>query len=298
MVTKMTKEAIISKDEFFENIFICALGNFSTIEGYMGINGIMSQVFGIDDYEALGSSYELPTFKTKQDEDTAKNNFMSSSIWYPFDCVYDYAINGHGHNCCIDEITDSIDFAYILHSDHIQISPYSFEIITMALVRHALEHDPTVRYINTENFNSPKAIAQLAGIDLRTLKNAISAGEIETLSKKELCASSLKKWLLTRKGFKPTFYNTKSDYFFNSPVSFAELLKKSREKIGDRFDPSDLLKACPNQPNVLDEIERGILDLPLDVLPLVSKIYEIPYPVLLKQVMQTYYPNEYSLLTN
>lgn len=293
----MAKEKVISKEEFFQNIYECALGNFSTIEAYMGIHGLIGQVFGVNDLEELGSAYDLPSFNTELDENIAKTHFKNGQIWYPFEWVYEYAINGNGYKCCIDEITDCVDFAHILNSDHFQISQQSHEVITMALVRHAIEHDPTVMYLNVDNCNYPKAIAQLAGIDLRTLKNAVSAGEINAFSKNELCASSLKQWLLTRKGFKPTIYTNENSHFFNSPTSFASVLKKARETL-DYFDPTKLIEACENQPNVIEQLELGILDVALDKLPLVAKTYGIPYPILFKQVMQTYYPNEYALLTN
>lgn len=297
--SKMAKEKVISKDEFFQNIFECALGNFSTMETYMGIHGLMGQIFGVNNYEELGSAYDLPTFCLTQDENIAKHHFMNGAIWYPFECVYEYALNGNGQKCCIDELTDCVDFMHILHSDHFQISSGSHEIITMALVRHALEFDPTVNYIDIKDSNYPQAIAHLADIDLRTLKNAVSAGEIEAISKNVLCASSLKKWLLSRKGFKPTFYSDQTQtYFFNSPTSFANILKISKKTLADKFDPSELINTFPNQTNIIEQLELGIFVLPIDALPLIAKTYEIPYPLLFKQVMQTYYPKEYALLTN
>lgn len=294
----MAKEEIISKEEFFQNIYECALGNFSTMEAYLGIHGIMGQVFGVNDFEELGSAYDLPVFNIKQQEQIAKNNFMNGNIWHPFECVYEYAVNGNGSICCIDELTDCVDFKHILHSDHFQISTKSNEIITMALVRHALDNDSTVMFFNSSDCNFPLAIAQLANVDLRTVKNAVSGKEIEAFSKNELSASSLKQWLLTRKGFKPTFYTKQNDYFFNSQTSFATVLKESKKSIGDQFDPKELISACPKHPNIIEQLELGVLELSLDKLPLVAKTYQIPYPILFKNVMQTYYPNEYALLTN
>ncbi|MFV5508903.1 MULTISPECIES: hypothetical protein [unclassified Acinetobacter] len=295
----MAKEKVISKEEFFQNIYECALGNFSTMQAYMGIYGIMEQVFGVREYEDLGSAYELPTFKIKQDEEKARTYFRNSSIWYPFEWVYEYAVNGNGYKCCIDELTDCVDFIHIIHSDHFQITAQSNEIVTMALVRHALEHDPTVNYFDADNCNYPKAIAQLAGIDLRTLKNAISAGEIETVSKYVLCATSLKHWLLRRKGFKPTFYKKEEQqFFFNSPLSFSNTLKDAKKELTTPFNPSDLLEKYPEIPNVIEQLESGIFNLPLDSVSIIAKAYGIPYPILLKEILKTFYPNELAILTN
>lgn len=294
----MAKEEIISKEEFLQNIYECALGNFSTMEAYLGIHGIMGQVFGVNDFEELGSAHDLPVFKIEQEQELAKNYFRNGKIWYPFECVYEYAVNGDGSKCSFDEITDCVDFKHILHSDHFQISKKSDDIITMALVRHSLDNDSKVMFFNSSNCNYPLAIAQLASVDLRTIKNAVSAGEIESSSKNELCASSLKQWLSTRKGFKPTFYTKQNDYFFNSKTSFTEVLKKARENLGNKFDPKELINACPSHPNIIQQLELGSLYLSLDKLPLVARTYGIPYPILFKQVMQTFYPNEYALLTN
>jgi hypothetical protein len=294
----MAKEEIISKEDFFQNIYECALGNFSTMEACLGIHGIMGQVFGVNDFEELGSASDLPQFKIKQEAEIARNHFMNGKIWYPFECVYEYAVNGNGWKCCIDELTDCVDFLHILHSDHFQISSKSHEVITMALVRHSLDHDSTSMFFNAGDCNYPLAIAQLANVDLRTVKNAVSGGEIEALSKNELSASSLKQWLLNRKGFKPTFYTKHNDYFFNSQASFAEILKNARANMGEQFDPKDLTNVCPNHPNIIEQLELGVLELSLDKLSLVAKVYQIPYPILFKNVMQTYYPNEYALLTN
>jgi hypothetical protein len=295
----MAKETVISKEDFFQNIYECALGNFSTMEAYMHIHGIMGQIFGVNTYEDLGTAYELPTFSIKLEAQLARNNFMNGPIWYPFECVYEYAINGNGYKCCNDEITDCVDFIHILHSDHFQIAPQSHEIVTMALVRHAIEHDPTVNYSDADNCNFPKAIAQLAGIDLRTLKNAISAGEIEIISKHVICATSLKQWLLKRKGFKPTFYKKEEQQFvFNSPVSFAETLKEAKKNLSNSFDPTDLVAKYPEVPNLIEQLELGIFNLPLDSISLISKTYGIPYPVLLREILKTFYPNELAILTN
>ncbi|NHC03463.1 hypothetical protein G9F31_06730 [Acinetobacter sp. 187] len=294
----MTKEKVISKEDFFQNIYECALGNFSTMENYMGIKGIIGQVFDIDSYE-LGSAYDLPEFTHKHEEDRAKQHFMNHRIWYPFECVYEYAVNGNGQKCCLDEITDCIDFSHILNSDHFQISTKSHEVITMALVRYNLEHDTYVNYFNADVCNYPLAIALLADVDVRTIKNAVSSQEIETITKIHLSAPSLKQWLLKRKGFKPTFYSEKdTSYTFNSPTSFAKLLKDCREKLDKDFNPSDLISTYPNNPNILEELELGIFNLPMNSVSLISKTYDIPYPTLLKQILKTYYPNEYALLTN
>ncbi|WP_180130299.1 MULTISPECIES: hypothetical protein [unclassified Acinetobacter] len=294
----MAKEKVISKEEFFQNIYTCALGNFSTMEGHMGIHGIMGQVFGVNNIENLGTAYDLPTFSTEIEDKLAKNHFMNGLIWSPFECIYEYAVNGDASRCSMDEITDCVDFIHILHSDHFHVSNGSNDIITMALARHALEHDSEVMFYNIKTCNYPLAIAHLADIDLRTLKNAISAGEIEAFSKHELSSASLKHWLSKRKGFKPTFYVKQTQNFsFNSPTSFATMLKEARLHLEENFNPEELLNACSCS-NVIEQLELGIFELPLNFLPLIAKTYEIPYPILFKQVMQTFYPNEYALLTN
>lgn len=291
----MAKAKHASKDHFFQNIFECALGNFAEMETNMHIKGIFVQVFGINDFEY--NSTELPNIEPY--EKLTKHYFMNHPIWQVFEKTFEYAVNGEANNFSIDELTKCVDFAQILHSDHFQISSKSYEIITMALVRYALEHQSTVNFFEAENTNYPQAIAKLADIDVRTLKNAISANEIETISKGILCASSLKQWLLNRKGFKPTSYtkNQTIDFFFNSPSTFAKILKQAREKLAENFDPNELI-LFSKQENIIKDLELGIFNLPLNSLSIISKTYQIPHPILLKQVLQTFYPTEFSLLKN
>lgn len=289
----MAKEQILTKDQFFQNIFHCALGNFAEIETNMHITGIISQVFGINDFEY--NYTELPELASNKL--LAQQNFMNHPIWHPFDKTYEYAVNGIANTYSIDELNECVDFSHILNSDHFQIHSRSHEIITMALVRYALENESTVNFFDLGNTNYPQAIAKLANIDVRTLKNAISANEIEMLSKGILSASSLKQWLLGRKGFKPTIYQKDKslNYFFNSPNTFAQVIATVREELGEKFDPKELI-LLTKQENIIKELESGIFNLPLQCIPILSKIYHIPHPILLKQILKTFYPKEYALL--
>ena len=135
----------------------------------------------------------------------------------------------------------------------------------------------------------------LARVDIRTVKNAISAKELlvnDSLGSKPVYVtnSSARRWLRHRRHFHPAWDHRAAESLekVSSSEDLAEFLQKRRADLELTFDKS----LMPRHPAVtqqsLEALEDGIFTMPLDVVPQLAEYYHVDEKLLLDVVLHCF----------
>jgi hypothetical protein len=161
-----------------------------------------------------------------------------------------------------------------------------------------------------QEISLPK-LALLAQVDLRTVRNAASSGQLVTVTKDKLFDpdtvfvenASARRWLLGRRGFKPTpLINIEREQIHevNTPSGFAAFLVGQRKQIEIGFDVDDIAKRTVNHPGVgeaaIKELEAGVFALHLDTVFPLADYYQVSRKDMLNCVMRVFFNDEYQML--
>lgn len=150
-----------------------------------------------------------------------------------------------------------------------------------------------------------EAIAKLANVDIKTVRNAISANELKTITDSPnkivmINNNDARLWLKGRKNFKPTYQTLE-----NGTELTLEVLE----------DISDLAQFCKTKNQLLDynssgiqsflerfgqhqlsQFEMGIFDIPFEAMLPLAHIYQVDESLFLNKVLELVYTKEYDLL--
>jgi hypothetical protein len=159
MARKFDKEAL------FENFFNTASSAITTYELTFGINGVWSQVFGMDE------SNQYLFDDSDEVKQKAQDNLRANYSWERLSYLFDYAVDGLVSEMHPEDMVlggaDIISF--ITTQTESPSDDWSY-IATLADGRNGLNVG--------ENLNITR-VALLADVDVRTVRNAISAGELK-----------------------------------------------------------------------------------------------------------------------
>lgn len=216
--------------------------------------------------------------------------FSSSRAWYGFSQLYNFAVKGELHDrqdphWRIGELTNLLS---VLQHDHPFVTYVYQTILPLAQGRSSLENGFDVPF---------EALVQLANVDERTVRNAISAGELvhfKNDGKGYIRADSARQWLERRRGFTPTRYiNTMGTPLdeITTPEELAEFLivHRTRNRYPSRETTADI------EPDVR-HLEQGICDLPLDRAARLADFYCLDRSDFLDCLLRIYFPEQYALL--
>lgn len=279
------------KETLFNDFFRAARGTLESLEMHYNVQGVLDQVFG-KDVDLIHNT------------DQAKANLRNSYAWTELSALYEYAIHG------ITSDLDGPDSVVINGSDVIKLASSEDwrpsnewdEIIAMGDGRFALDdgQDITIH-----------KLALLAKVDLRTVRNAVSAGNLVSYKKdlilqgEQICVenASARRWLHGRKGFKPTVMNDGDEHqgleSVDSPAGFGVFLVSQRKRIGLDSDAGKLMVFHPSvDPKAISELEAGIFALPLDAVFPLADFYQVSRKELLDCVMRVFFADELSMLSN
>ncbi len=293
MVTKKPKDEQTTdqKEIMFNDFFNAALGTMQSLEIHYKVKGVVEQIFGAP---VIGP----------ENEDAAKAHLRASSTWGELSALYDYALHG------VVSDLDGPDSVVINGSDVLKLAsseeywPSSNwdDIIAMGDGRFALDDGQDITIYK---------LSLLANVDQRTVRNAISAGQLVANKKNVVFEgeqlfvenASARRWLHGRKGFKPTIHFADAGNLslakVNVPTDFAAFLIAQRKNIGLDQDGGKLavLHNCVDERS-LSQLEAGIFSLPLDaVLPL-ADFYQVGRKELLECVMRVFFSNELTMLSS
>lgn len=277
-----------NKDALFENYFRTADDAISQFERVFKINGVWNQFFGVEHDESH-------LFKSVADQLSAKHHVRSSDAWQTLSMLYDYAVDGVINDSDPTNIViDGAEVLSFIKTENTHYAPEWEMIIALGDGRFALDDGENVLI---------EKLALLAGVDVRTVRNAISSGELIAYksdfgpSVDNACA---RKWLNSRRGFKrtiiagDTFHDLKD---ISTPAIFGAFLTEKRKKLGLCEDIKKLIIFHPSiDTNALSEIESGIFNLSLDTVFPLADFYQLDRKEFLSCVMRVFFCEELSTL--
>jgi len=282
IMTKSNKAETLERlfNDFFNNVN----ESFEALEASYGVKGILDQIFG-----------------KAQSEEEKKDALKKSYTWHALVEAYEYAVEGiESNNHPIDIVLEASDILKLASSEMVWMSEEWDNIIAMGDGRFALDDGLPIELYK---------VALLADVDIRTVRNAISSGELITYKgsnpSDDRCAqvenTSARRWLFGRRNFKPTVlvgdYSIDIDTV-STTVAFGKMLTSIREN-----DPRGNVKAKDIEHSyindkTLKELEAGLFNLPLDAALPVADFYRLDREKFLQCVMRVFFPEELQILVD
>lgn len=273
------------KETLFEDFYSTAATMFAETERLFNVDGLCNQVFG---REFPGSFID--------DESDSKGRLRSTFAWNVLSSVYDYAVDGLDRDReAMSLVLDSGLLLSLLHNDEHHVSEKWGDIVAMGDGRYGLDEGMPIDHYK---------VALLANVDLRTVRNAISAGELAAFKQDDFLFienASARNWLHSRKGFRPTVQQSPTHFSdlseVVSPLQFGAFLRGQREKLGLNDADNKLVVRHPNVlPADLERLEAGVFNLPIDTVFPLADFYQIGRKVFLEAVMRIFFQEELDLL--
>lgn len=255
-------------------------------------------VFDIDNSTLTKSLSDKNTELNKLCEE----NFSRKEQWSVLSKTYDYAFEGILPNGINDDdlqnglVLKNFEMISLINSDDLKFSDNILDVTNAAFGRSRLDGGLSVTI---------QDIALLANVDERTVRNAISAKEIETskLDKKiSIDNKSAINWLSRRKGFNPTkFPNLEAVNFdeIKSISEFGAYLKSIRENLNIEISNQTWIsKEKGIRSTDILGLEQGIFILSIDKCEALSDFYNIDRDSFLIKVMDLFFIEELELIKN
>jgi hypothetical protein len=271
-----------NKENLFEDFFYAAKNSLAALEQQFKVTGVLDQVFGKDIEENI---------------EQAQAKLRASRPWATLSSLYDYAIDGmDGGADPMDIVIDGSDVLKLVSSENHWPSAEWEQIVAMADGRYALDEGmPVLLY----------KMALLANVDVRTVRNAVSAGELvsfKTDDEVKIENASARKWLHGRRGFKPTVTSNDAGHIrletLDSPMDFGAYLVSQRKRLGLDSPDGKLVVFHPAvTQQALAELEAGVFALPLDAVFPIADFYQVGRKELLECVMRVFFYEELQILS-
>lgn len=267
-----------NKQELFESFAICTREAVSNWETFFGVEGLAEQVL----------SEPVHAFNN------ADNVLRESKAWKTLISFFDYTTEGVTAGA--EEMSIVLDAASILtliRTEMNQPSKQWDDLLTMGDARYGLDEGNS---LNLEQ------VALLANVDIRTVRNAVSAGDL-VVEQGVIDNAIARHWLHGRKGFKPTVANSSSENLaledVRTAADFGAFLKKQRERIGlaDSAQKLTIFHPCATA-GTIQQLEAGVFMLPLDAVFRVADFYQLSKKALLECVMRVFFSEELDTLTD
>lgn len=281
MATKPETMTIPSLENLFKDYVRTALETFQAMEGEFGFGGLVKHFLGGDYPRSLFHSENLPKFVAR--------HIQSSHAWKQLAELYEFAINGLASDEDTMYIaTNAAEILSLASFDKFSMH-YAWErLVWQADGRHGLDNGYPLEY---------QKLAYLADVDIRTVRNAVSAGQLVSSKTQGIDFvenESARKWLLGRRGFKPTVYAGQTEVSLssvNSPTTFGVILKAQRARIVESGGALSTQHPALTEP-VLNTLESGVFDLSLNMINPVADYYQIERKQFLSSVMRTFFPEQ------
>lgn len=226
----------------------------------------------------------------------AKERLQETTLWRRLSALYDYAVDGvadsEGASSYI--VTEAAEALEILRPAHTEADNGAtwLDLVHMGDGRVALDEGNAVQV---------EKLALLAGVDLRTVRNAMSAGALEHFKQggsAYIENASARAWLFSRRGFKPTVVVAGNSDLEDiaTPVAFANFFVERKSEVSllrKDFDQAPSYEGYPGlKAEVIAKIEAGTFDMPLHVVNSLADYYGLDRSELLNCVMRVFFPNE------
>lgn len=285
MATKIQNTQAKIMDRLFDDFYYAAKGTLDALEDRYAINGVCAQIFGDD-----------------ADDSTAKEHLRKSYAWATLQAIYDYAVHGirpsAEHDGESSLVINASNVLKLASSEDYWPSKEWDNIIWMGDGRFGLDEGSPILL---------EKLALLANVDVRTVRNAISSVELVSFKKDSdggiyIENASARRWLLGKKGFKPTVLQ--NDIAHNklanvqTPADFGLFIAAQKKRIGiDQVDKKLVPRYPCARPDTLAELESGVFNLPLDAVFPVADFYQLHRKEFLACVMRVFFPDELHMLS-
>ncbi len=267
-----------NKQALFDNFYACTRQAVTDWETFFGVEGMAEQVLG----------------EPVHAHQNAEQVLRESSAWETLMALYDYATEGvtaGREEECI--VIDAGSILKLLQTEMMWVSEEWFEILTMGDARYGLDEGEAM---------SMERIALLANVDIRTVRNAVSAGDL-IVEQGVIDNSMARRWLHGRRGFKPTVVSSSAENLaledVKTAVDFGAFLKKQRERIGlgSSGQKLTIFHPCATA-TTIQQLEAGVFTLPLDAVFRVADFYQLSRKALLECVMRVFFFEELDTLSD
>jgi hypothetical protein len=279
-MSPVSKEAPITKEALFENFYHVAAEAIKLFEHVFETHGVAEQIFG----------YARPLTHEHQGADRLRFSYG----WKELEELYEYAVNGiDGGEHPTDIVIGGGEVLSLVRTENFSPCQEWNDVLMRGDSRVALDEGTHL---------SIEAVAALAIVDVRTVRNAISSGELvvrKTEWGQHVENASAHRWLSGRRGFKPTVVTSGSTDLsvVKSPAVFGATLRARREEVAPDASASEACAKALNRPEtVFQEVERGIFNLPLDSVFHLADFYRLDRKVMLSCVMRIFYPEQLQAL--
>lgn len=278
----------IDKDRLFGNYFDTSVQVFSNLENIFDVKGVFAQIFGSE----WGNGQP---FDNVDQEQRAKDRVRSSWAWQQLSDLYDYSVDGiAGSRDPIDIVIGGAEVLSFLNTENCAPTAEWHHITSKGDGRFALDDGQPVLV---------DKVALLAAVDVRTVRNAISAGELVSFKSENGLAvenASARTWLNGRRGFKPTVILGDEIGNLNdiaTPSAFGAFMSAQRVRNGMGGEKNELFVFHPSfDERIVTEIEAGIFNLPIDAAFQIADLYRLDRKHFLACVMRVFYSEELSSL--
>ena len=293
-MAKTTKQEAkrLGKDDLFQDFLYNAYEALWQVELWFGANGVRDQYFGVEGLEVCGS------FEDVQAHEAGTNRVRNSLAWQALSALYDYAIDG----ICEDEeayqvVLDGAEVLRLVDTDASHPCSEWDRIVWQADGRNALDCGNPILL---------EKLAFLADVDVRTVRNAISAGELVAFKVTEglqpgvhVENASARSWLQGRRGFKATVIRTDTVGIgdVGTPADFGAFLVDRREQLGLGGAEGKLHPLVPGlNTKALAAVEAGVFDLPLNAINPLADFYQLDRKAFLECVMRVFFGDYYAAI--
>jgi hypothetical protein len=282
------------KQTLFNDYLLALWQAMDHIESTFEVKGLCEQVFG----EKLPHQNHWHSYELDRISANARAHVEASDAWKTLSGLYDYAVDGllHGGDYAEDLVLFGQEILAALTMEESAPCREWFEIVAMGDARFGLQDGTS---------DTPERLALLANVDVRTVRNAISAGDLTTkkvMGTLMIEHESAVKWLHGRRGFKPTrIINMQGVnlHEVSSPLVLSTLLKERRAalKLDDHRDILPPAHPAAND-QVLNDLEDGNFTLTLDAAFPLADFYQLERTEFLKALMRCFYPEQYKALAS
>lgn len=285
MANKFEKEAL------FNDYFDLAVRVMPAYEEVFSIEGICEQMFG--------TSPEIDgQFADAEAAAEAVAKVRASSAWNTLERLYEYAVAGilPADTEAEEIVIGGSEVLTMLEYENDSVSDEWHSVVELGDARFALDDGIDV---------SAENVALLANVDVRTVRNAISAGNLlaaKVEGKTRVNNQSARQWLSGRRGFTPTRVAGRDVLDMAKVRTAAEFGAALAGRRNDLDLPlvGDKESGLPSSvgADAIAAIENGSFQLPLDAVFPLADFYQIDRKEMLGAVMRVFYPEQMKALAD
>ena len=293
MAKKIKEESKrLDKEVLFQDFLYKTYEALWQVECWFDADGIRDRFFGVN-------GDECGSFEEVQAQEAKTNKVRHSLAWHALSNLYDYAVEGIVEDGETEQVVlDGAEVLTLVTTAEFQPSKDWDRVVWQGDGRNALDGGNGVLM---------EKLAFLADVDVRTVRNAISSGELRAFKVTDglepgihVENAAARSWLQGRRGFKPTVFRAETTRVIEdvrSPAEFGTFLATRREQLGFDVGDGKLLPFIPGlNTKSLAAVEAGVFELPLNVVNPLADFYQLDRKAFLACVMRVFFSDYYATI--